>query len=196
MSKITFKKPITVLFLQEQLQHWDKTEYRQLASHRPEWQKTTTLASAWVQDGVLHLVEDLKPTQTGNILLINHSKSAEYHSIHSGRKQLNHFLYLRVETKSQFCLELQDDYYPKFGSPKRDSFTIMPLNPHKSVEIWLNAKIWHTLTGFRRKNEYLEFNYFLANWGVFSEAEIISKPSIQPFELQADKIIDLRMILY
>jgi hypothetical protein len=196
MPKIIFKKPISVLFLHEQTQSWSKAEYRQLASRCPEWQKDLALASAWVENEVLHLSEDLLPTQSSNILLLNPSKSAEYLPSHSGRRQLNHFLYLRAEAKSQFWLELQDDYYPLFGSPKRESFAIMPLDPHKSVEIWLNAKIWHTLAGFRRLNEYLEFNYFLANWGIFSEAEIISKPSTQTVELIADKSIDLRMILY
>ncbi|MCU0447311.1 MAG: hypothetical protein MUE85_20640 [Microscillaceae bacterium] len=200
MPKITFKKPKSILFLHTQTQHWDKTEYRALATHTPTWDRKTVVSPIKIQANQLWIEEAIGQSPQflrADIILLSTLESSTYLPSNFGRHKINHFLQLRTQSEeNELYLDLKDDFYSMFGSPKRDNFSITPLKPQQSVEILLNAKIWHTLAGARRATEYWEFNYFVAHWGIFHEAETTAQPPNQILALQADKTIDLRVILY
>lgn len=57
-----FKRPITVLRYVPQEIVWHKAEYRGLATHLPEWDKSATLQNGCVREGRLLLRQDLLST--------------------------------------------------------------------------------------------------------------------------------------
>ncbi len=192
-----FKRPITVLRYVPQEIVWHKAEYRALATHLPEWDKSATLQNGCVRDGRLLLHQDLLSTVEQlptNTLLLRGTHSAAWIELFHRAHDLPFFLQLK-KLKDAIWVACKDDYYPHFGSQKRDAFDILPLLAGKSAAIHINARYWHTLAGFGTDTHYVENYLYLEHLGQFEQAELVEGLA-EDFHFQPQKEVDLRQMLY
>jgi hypothetical protein len=192
-----FKRPITVLRYVPQEIVWHKAEYRALATHLPEWDKSATLQNGCVRDGRLLLRQDLLSTVEQlptNTLLLRGTRSADWIELFQRAHDLPFFLQLK-KMEDAIWVACKDDYYPHFGSKKRDAFDILPLLAGKSVAIHINARHWHTMAGFGTDTHYVENYLYLEHLGQFDQAELVEGLA-EDFHFQPQKEVDLRQMLY
>src|SRR4051812_30666968 len=141
-SMHTFRRPVTVLRYIPQEILWHKAEYRALSSHLPEWEKSATLTNGSVQAGRLLLRDDVLSTMNQlptDTLLLQGTRSAAWIELSQRPHDLPFFLKLH-KREAEIWVECSDDYYPHFGSKRRDRFDILPLLPNKSFAIHINAR--------------------------------------------------------
>lgn len=192
----TFRKAITVLRYVPQQIKWHKAEYRALATHLPNWEKEVQLTNGCVRQGQLWLRHDLLETieqLPSDTLVLHGLHSASWIELFHRRHTISFFLKLHKKY-DEIWLELCDEYYPFFGSKKRDDFEIMPLLPGKSVAVHINARYWHSMTG-RTDTYYLENYLYLENLGTFEQATLLEGLE-EHFEFLPEKEIDLRQMMY
>lgn len=193
----TFRRPVTVLRYVPQEIIWHKAEYRTLTSHLPEWQKKVILTNGYARQGNLFLRHDLLkqvaqlPTDT---LLLTGLRSAKWIELFHRTHNLPFFLNLHRK-EGELWIQLCDDYYPHFGSKKRDQFDILPLTPGKSAAIHINARYWHSITGRSMDTHYVENYLYLENLGQFEHAELVDVLE-EPFTFQPQKEVDLRYMMH
>jgi hypothetical protein len=192
-----FRRPITVLryFVQEKI--WNKAEYRALPSHLPEWATETILHNGCVHKGQLclngALLGEAQDFSADTLLLVD-CHQARWLELLLRSHQLPYFLNLHYR-ESELWVECLDDYYPLFGSQKRDRFDIVPLPVGQRTVIHINARYWHTLTGFGTDTHYVENYLYLENLGTFRQAEWVDGLE-EPLRFQPQKEVDLRQMLF
>lgn len=192
-----FQKPVTVLRYIPQEIKWHKAEYRELASHLPEWDQSATLSNGCVRNGRLCLRRDLLsgldqlPTRT---LLLRGTRTAAWIELFQRTHKLPFFLALN-DREGEIWVECCDDYYPHFGSKKRDRFDILPLSPGKSAAIHINARHWHTMMGHGTDTHYVENYLYLEHLGQFEQADLVENLE-EPVQFQPQKEVDLRQMMF
>jgi hypothetical protein len=143
-----------------------------------------------VRQDLLSTVEQL-PTNT---LLLRATRSAAWIELFQRSHDLPFFLQLK-KMEDAIWVACKDDYYPHFGSKKRDAFNILPLLAGKSAAIHINARYWHTLAGFGTDTHYVENYLYLEHLGQFEQAELVENLA-EDFHFQPQKEVDLRQMLY
>ena len=194
---IFFDKPVTVIRYVPLKITWCKAEYKALASRLPKWDKQVILGNGNVVEGNLQLSSSVFQEQIHQPVdtLILYGR---HEAFWTRLLKRNHYLpfFLQLHQKDQdIWIELFDNYYPLFGSKRRDQFDLMPLHPGKSVAIHINARFWHTMAGKGMGTNYVEQFLFLEHLGTFEQAEIVENLE-QCITLQPQREIDLRQLLF
>lgn len=183
----------------EQSQQWKKAEYRQLSTRNPVWNTDFILQNGFVEENKLYLQEEvwmlLKNNNLHDTLILEEGKKAFTLQSHSKSMSFAHFIQIKFKKEtSDIWLEMDDNFYPLFGSPARGDFEIMPLMLQKPISIAINAKYWHTLTGFSVETYYIEKYLYFAYLGKFDE--VFLTDSIAQLTLNVSKNLDFRKILF
>jgi hypothetical protein len=84
--------------------------------------------------------------------------------------------------------------YFTVGDPQRDEMKIASLPPGKSLEFKINGKTDFSLTG-RRPRHYLEQDFLIRNHGLVESWQVTDPPFVKT-KTQADKVVDLRKLLW
>lgn len=200
MSKLpsihTFPQPVTVLRYLPQEICWPKAEYRALASRLPVWDQTATLTNGYIRQGQLMLRADLLQHTEGkpsDILLLQGAQSAQWIRLAPSHR-VPFFLNLHRKAEA-IWVELYDNYYPNFGSKRRDYFDLFPLPPGKSAAVHINVRYWHTMAGRSMNTYYGEHYLYLENLGVFDQAVLVEGLA-EAFVFRPEKEVDLREMMY
>jgi hypothetical protein len=192
-----FSKPVSVLRYFPQKMEWNKAEYRALPSHVPNWDQFTTLKNGCIRDDRFlmhsHVFQGLTTIETNTILLWG-ADTATRIDMYKRAHKLPNFLNL-YHKNDELWVECCDDYYPTFGSKKRDRFDILPLLPGKSAAIHINARYWHTMMGKGTDTHYVEKYLYLEHLGTFQEVTLLDDLE-ESFMFKPQQEVDLRHMMY
>ena len=131
---------------------------------------------------------------SSDTLLLHGTRSAAWIELSQRPHKLPFFLNL-YRKENDIRVELCDDYYPHFGSKRRDRFDILPLPPCKSAAIHINAWYWHTLAGISKDTHYVENYPYPENPGSFGQAAVV-KDLQERFTFRPQKEVDIRQMLF